>query len=94
MNACGHHHVGHIGILGVDKKGREYYQISLGGHSGADASLGRIVGPSVSRRQVTAVIQDILDIFLAHRIEDESFLHCVRRIGLEPFKERIYAEAA
>ena len=94
MNACGHHHVGHIGILGVDKKGREYYQISLGGHSGDDASLGRIVGPSVSREEVIGVIQDILEIYLAHRIEDESFLHCVRRIGLEPFKERIYAEAA
>ena len=94
MNACGHHHVGHIGILGVDKKGREYYQISLGGHSGDDASLGRIIGPSVSREEVTAVLQDILDIYLAHRIENESFLHCVRRIGLEPFKERIYAEAA
>ena len=94
MNACGHHHVGHIGILGVDKKGREYYQISLGGHSGDDASLGRIVGPSVSREEVTGVLNDILDIYLANRIEHESFLHCVRRIGLEPFKERIYAEAA
>ncbi len=94
MNACGHHHVGHIGILGVDKKGREYYQISLGGDSGDDASLGKIVGPSVSRDEVIAVIQDILDTYLAHRIEDESFLHCVRRLGLEPFKERIYAKAA
>ena len=94
MNACGHHHVGHIGILGVDKKGREFYQISLGGHSGDDASLGRIVGPSVARAQVTGVLHDILDIYLTHRIEDESFLHCVRRIGLGPFKERIYAEAA
>ena len=94
MNACGHHHVGHIGILGVDKKGREFYQISLGGHSGDDASLGRIIGPSVSREEVTAVLQDILDIYLAYRIENESFLHCVRRIGLEPFKERIYAKAA
>ncbi len=94
MNACGHHHVGHIGILGVDKKGREFYQISLGGHAGDDASLGRIIGPSVSRQEVTAVLQDILDVFLAHRIENESFLHCVRRIGPEPFKERIYAEAA
>ena len=94
MNACGHHHVGHIGILGVDKKGREYYQISLGGHSGDDASLGRIIGPSVSRGEVIAVLQEILDTYLAHRIEHESFLHCVRRIGLEPFKERIYAEAA
>ena len=94
MNACGHHHVGHIGILGVDKKGREYYQISLGGHAGDDASLGRIIGPSVSRADVIPVLQDILDIYLAERIENESFLHCVRRIGLEPFKERIYAKAA
>ena len=94
MNACGHHHVGHIGILGVDKKGREYYQISLGGHAGDDASLGRIVGPSVSRENVTTVIQDILDVYLAERIEGESFLHCVRRVGLQPFKERIYAKAA
>lgn len=94
MNACGHHHVGHIGILGVDKKGREYYQISLGGHASDDASLGRIIGPSVSREEVTTALQDIFDIYLAHRIEDESFLHCVRRIGLEPFKERIYAKAA
>ncbi len=94
MNACGHHHVGHIGILGVDKKGREYYQISLGGHSGDDACLGQIIGPSVSREEVTTVIQDMLDVYLAHRIENESFLHCVRRIGLQPFKERIYAEAA
>ena len=94
MNACGHHHVGHIGILGVDKKGREFYQISLGGHSGDDASLGRIVGPSVSRAEVITVIQDILDTYLTLRIEGESFLHCVRRVGLEPFKERIYAKAA
>ena len=94
MNACGHHHVGHIGILGVDKKGREYYQVSLGGHAGDDASLGRIVGPSVSRAELITVLQDILDIYLAERIENESFLHCVRRIGMEPFKERIYAEAA
>ena len=94
MNACGHHHVGHIGILGVDKKGREYYQISLGGHSGEDTTLGRIIGPSVSREEVTTVLQHILDIYLANRMEHESFLHCVRRIGLEPFKERIYAKAA
>ncbi len=94
MNACGHHHVGHIGILGVDKKGREYYQISLGGHSGDDASIGRIIGPSVSREEVITVLQDILDTYLANRIEHEGFLHCVRRIGLDPFKERIYAKAA
>ena len=94
MNACGHHHVGHIGILGVDKKGREYYQVSIGGHSGADASLGQIMGPSFSRAEVPNVISDILDVYLACRIEDESFLHCFRRIGMAPFKERAYAKAA
>ena len=94
MNACGHHHVGHIGILGVDKKGREFYQVSIGGHSGADASIGQIMGPSFSRAEVPAVIGDILDVYLACRIEDESFLHCFRRIGMAPFKERAYAKAA
>ena len=94
MNACGHHHVGHIGILGVDKKGAEFYQISIGGHAGNGASLGSIVGPSFSRAEVLNVIDDILTTYLESRIEDESFLHCFRRIGIEPFKERIYAEAA
>ena len=94
MNACGHHHVGHIGILGVDKKGAEFYQISIGGHAGNGASLGSIVGPSFSRAEVPNVIDDILTTYLESRIEDESFLHCFRRIGIEPFKERIYAEAA
>ena len=94
MNACGHHHVGHIGILGVDKKGREFYQVSIGGHSGAGASIGQIMGPSFSRAEVPDVIGDILDVYLAYRIEDESFLHCFRRIGMAPFKERAYAKAA
>ena len=94
MNACGHHHVGHIGILGVDKKGREFYQVSIGGHGGADASIGQIMGPSFSRAEVPDVIRDILDVYLACRIEDESFLHCFRRIGMAPFKERAYAKAA
>lgn len=96
MNACGHHHVGHIGILGVDKKGEEFYQISLGGHSGhsaANASLGEIVGPSFSRAEVTDAIATILDTYIERRIEDESFLHCYRRIGIAPFKERVYAHA-
>ncbi|MBM4205182.1 MAG: nitrite/sulfite reductase [Gammaproteobacteria bacterium] len=96
MNACGHHHVGHIGILGVDKKGEEFYQISLGGHSGhsaANASLGEIVGPSFSRAEVTDAIATILDTYVERRIEDESFLHCYRRIGIAPFKERVYAHA-
>ncbi|MDP6971496.1 MAG: nitrite/sulfite reductase, partial [Pseudomonadales bacterium] len=97
MNACGHHHVGHIGILGVDKKGEEWYQISLGGHSGGagtDASLGQIIGPSFSRAEVTSVIGQILDVYLHNRLEQESFLSCFRRIGIEPYKESVYAHAA
>ena len=93
MNACGHHHVGHIGILGVDKKGAEFYQVSLGGHSGADASLGKIIGPSFARDDVPQVVEQILDVYVHRRIEEEPFLSCFRRIGMEPFKERVYAGA-
>jgi sulfite reductase (NADPH) hemoprotein beta-component len=93
MNACGHHHVGNIGILGVDKKGQEFYQISLGGHAGNDAAIGEIVGPSVSRDEVPEVIARILDAHVALRLPEESFLQCLRRVGIAPFKERIYADA-
>lgn len=96
MNACGHHHVGHIGILGVDKKGAEFYQISLGGHSGhsgIDATIGQIVGPSFARRDVNDVINKIFDVYLANRTQEEHFLNCFKRIGLEPFKESIYASS-
>jgi len=94
MNACGHHHVGHIGILGVDKKGEEFYQISLGGHAGEDASLGQIIGPSFGREAVTEVLSTIFDVYLEQRRDDEPFLHCFRRIGMEPFKEAVYGKAA
>jgi sulfite reductase (NADPH) hemoprotein beta-component len=93
MNACGHHHVGHIGILGVDKKGEEWYQISLGGNAGRDASLAEIIGPSFSRADVPDVIEQILDVYVEHRADGERFLDCYRRVGLEPFKERVYANA-
>jgi len=96
MNACGHHHVGNIGILGVDKKGQEFYQISLGGHaghSGNTASLGQIVGPSFARNEVNDVIATILDVFVERRIGDETFSSCFQRIGLDPFKERIYVNS-
>ncbi|MDP7389342.1 MAG: nitrite/sulfite reductase [Pseudomonadales bacterium] len=89
MNACGHHHVGHIGILGVDKKGQEFYQISLGGHAGhsnTQASLGQIIGPSVPRQQVQGVIGKIINIYLTLRQPDENFLSCFRRVGVDPFK--------
>ena len=93
MNACGHHHVGHIGILGVDKKGAEFYQISLGGHAGNNASLGEIIGPSFSRADVTGSIVKILDVYIHSRVQDETFLDCYRRIGMQPFKDGVYANA-
>ena len=93
MNACGHHHVGHIGILGVDKRGDEFYQISIGGNQAGDASLGTILGPSFQRREVPEVIEKILDVYVHRRFDGEAFLHTVRRIGVDPFKERLYARA-
>jgi sulfite reductase (NADPH) hemoprotein beta-component len=96
MNACGHHHVGNIGILGVDKKGEEFYQISIGGHAGhagQAASLGEIIGPSVSRAEVPDVIGRILETYVELRRPDETFLQTCRRLGAEPFKERIYVSS-
>lgn len=90
MNACGHHHVGHIGILGVDKKGEEWYQITLGGSAEENASLGKIIGRSVAKDQVAATISIILDTYLAVRQDQESFLQAVHRLGIEPFKEAVY----
>lgn len=91
MNACGHHHVGHIGILGVDKKGAEYYQVSLGGSSGHDASLGDILGPSFEAEEMANVIEEVLNVYLDNRQEHEPFLQTYRRIGITKFKERVYA---
>ena len=93
MNACGHHHIGNIGVLGVDKKGEEFYQVSLGGSSGSDASLGKILGPSFAREQMPNVIAKILDFYVASRIEGETFLEAYRRIGHDPFKEAVYGKA-
>ena len=90
MNACGHHHVGHIGILGVDKRGDEFYQISVGGNQASDASLGRILGPSFKRDDVPGVIEKILAVYVDNRLDGEPFLHTVRRIGIEPFKTHVY----
>ena len=91
MNACGHHHVGHIGILGVDKRGEEFYQVSIGGNQADDASLGRILGPAFSRAEIPTVIERILDVYVEQRTDGEIFLDTVRRIGVEPFKLRIYS---
>jgi len=91
MNACGHHHVGNIGILGVDKDGSEWYQITLGGQQGVNASLGKVIGPSFSADEVPAVIKEILNVYVAQRdSEEELFIDCYNRIGLDPFKEAIY----
>ncbi len=92
MNACGHHHIGHIGILGVDKHGQEWYQITLGGSAAAPAALGEVIGPSVPREQVADTIGRILEVYLRERRdEEERFLDTIRRVGLEPFRERAYA---
>ena len=91
MNGCAHQSVGHIGILGVDKKGEEWYQITLGGSSENEASLGDRLGPAVSKSQITAAITTILDVYIQNRLEDEAFLQTVNRIGLEPFREKVYA---
>ena len=94
MNACGHHHIGHIGILGVDKKGQEWYQIQLGGSANKDAALGKVLGPSLSRDQVTDGIEKLLDVYIENRLQQESFLSTYQRIGIEKFKERVYGSTS
>jgi sulfite reductase (NADPH) hemoprotein beta-component len=93
MNACGHHHVGHIGILGVDKSGKEFYQVQLGGNASNDASLGDVLGPSFGADDMPAVIQKIVDVYVANRSDEELFIDTYRRIGAAPFKEKVYAKA-
>jgi sulfite reductase (NADPH) hemoprotein beta-component len=92
MNACGHHHVGHIGILGVDKDGSEWYQLTLGGNQGNFASIGKVIGPSFSEEEMPKVIKKIINTFVKNRYPDEVFIDCVTRIGLEPFKEEVYGK--
>ena len=98
INACGHHHVGHIGILGVDKKGEEFYQLTLGGSAGGpgegDAALGQILGPAVPAQRVASAIEDLVRVYRHERREGELFIDTVRRAGLGPFKAAIYADAA
>jgi sulfite reductase (NADPH) hemoprotein beta-component len=93
MNACGHHHVGHIGILGVDKHGEEWYQLTLGGSATEQAALGEVIGPSVPQADVAATIQKIIDVYVETRVEEERFIDTVRRIGIEPFRDRVYGPA-
>ena len=93
INACGHHHVGHIGILGVDKRGEEFYQISLGGSGTEDASLGQILGRAFAYDEVTDAVETIVETYLIERRNGERFLDTYRRTGLDPFKEALYGTA-
>ena len=92
VNACGHNHVGHIGVIGVDKKdGGEWYQVSVGGAQGNDAAIGKIIGPSFNFQQMPEVINRLLQVYVRERFEEELFIDTVRRIGMTPFKEFVYA---
>ena len=91
MNACGHHHVGHICILGVDKDGEEWYQVSIGGAQGNTASLGKVIGRSFTFAQMPEVVARLLQVYVRERFEDERFIDTVRRIGLAPYKDYVYA---
>jgi sulfite reductase (NADPH) hemoprotein beta-component len=90
INACGHHHVGNIGILGVDKDGSEWYQVSIGGSQGNETSIGKIIGPSFAADQMPDVIERIIEVHLRERIGEELFIDTVRRIGIEPFRDHVY----
>ena len=92
INACGHHHVGHIGILGVDKKGTEFYQISLGGSADEQASLGDITGQAFTEDKVVDAVDTIVETYLNLRQPEERFLDTYRRVGMSPFKEQLYAD--
>ncbi len=93
MNACGHHHVGNIGILGVDKKGQEFYQVSLGGNMGRQAAIGKILGPSFSQQEIPDIVENILQTYVALRQPGETFSDLFARVGLDPFKENVYDKA-
>lgn len=92
MNACGHHHVGHIGILGVDKKGEEWYQLTIGGDASNQAALGARLGPAIAKDNVAAAITDILDVYRQHRSDSERLVDTFKRVGVEPFKDHVYRE--
>ncbi len=92
MNACGHHHIGHIGILGVDKDGSEWYQVSIGGSQGNQASIGSVIGPSFSAEEMPSVVQKLIDVYIKERTPEELFIDTVRRLGVAPFKAYVYAK--
>ncbi|MGZ5036242.1 MAG: nitrite/sulfite reductase [Usitatibacter sp.] len=91
MNSCGHHHIGHIGILGVDKQGAEFYQVSIGGRQGNQAALGDVIGPSFAAAEMPDVVAKLIDTYIDIRHDDELFVDTVHRVGVAPFKERVYA---
>jgi sulfite reductase (NADPH) hemoprotein beta-component len=91
INACGHHHVGHIGILGVDKKGVEYYQVTLGGTADETAAIGDIVGPAFTEAEIIDAIDTIIQIYMDLRQDGEIFIDTYRRVGVQPFKDKLYA---
>ncbi|ERD99562.1 MULTISPECIES: nitrite/sulfite reductase [Chromobacteriaceae] len=91
MNACGHHHIGNIGILGVDKNGEEWYQITLGGSQGSDTAIGKVIGPSFAQADVPVAFSKIMQVYIERRQNGERFIETLRRLGAEPFKERVYA---
>jgi len=93
INSCGHHHVGNIGVLGVDKDGEEWYQITLGGEQGNDAAIGKVIGPSFYADEIPDVITNVINTYITQRTDDESFIDAYRRIGVTPFKEAAYKNA-
>ena len=93
INSCGHHHVGNIGVLGVDKDGEEWYQITLGGEQGNDAAIGKVIGPSFYADEIPNVMTSIIDAYVGKRSEEESFIETYRRLGVTPFKEAAYKHA-
>ena len=94
INACGHHHAGHIGILGVDKKGVEFYQLLLGGSGAEDASVGVIMGPGFGEHEIADAVERVVNVYIAERQTGERFLDTYRRIGMDKFKAAAYETAA
>lgn len=92
VNACGHHHIGHIGILGVDKNNEEWYQVTLGGSEGTRSQLGKVIGPSFAASDIPDVIEQLMQTYVRERHPEEPFIDTLERIGLDPFKHAVYGE--
>jgi sulfite reductase (NADPH) hemoprotein beta-component len=95
INACGHHHVGHIGILGLERAGEETYQITLGGSGDETASIGQITGPGFSSEKIVDAVETVVETYMTQRAgPEEAFLQTFRRLGMGPFKEALYERSA